>query len=215
MSRVAAVRGASAWYPPRMSQLPLAGPMTLEEWADLDEDEPGELVDGYLVEEEEGGALHDVVVAWLIRVLGNWLAPRGGIVGASDVRFGVAARRGRKPDLFAYLPGRSPQAHGLVTTAPDIMVEVVSRRPRDARRDRVEKLPEYAAFGVRFYWIVDPGLRTVEILELGADGRYAHATSVAEGCIDAVPGCDGLSLDVDALWGEVAKLEGDGPPHRS
>ena len=27
-------------------------PMTLEEWADMDEDEPGELVDGHLEEEE-------------------------------------------------------------------------------------------------------------------------------------------------------------------
>jgi Uma2 family endonuclease len=180
--------------------------MTLAEWADLDEDEPGELVEGRIVEDEEMGAEHDIVGAWLIWILRGWLASRGGFVGTSDTRFGVSPTHGRKPDTYVYLPGRKPPRRGLVTVPPDIMVEVVSPRPKDARRDRVEKMREYAAFGVRFYWIVDPAIRTVEILELGADGRYAHAASAVEGKIDPVPGCAGLVLDVDALWAEVDRL---------
>jgi Uma2 family endonuclease len=181
--------------------------MTFADWVRLPEDEPGELVDGQLVEEEVPDAIHEVVVAWVIRILGGWLIPQGGLVLGSEAKFAVSAPRGRKPDASAYLPGsRTPPRRGAITAPPDIMVEVVSPTPRDARRDRVEKLQEYAAFGVRWYWIIDPQERTLEILELGADGRYAHARPAADGVVTSVPGLDGLTLDLDALWGEVERL---------
>ena len=182
--------------------------MTLAQWADMDEDEPGELVDGRLVEEEEVGALHDAIVAWLIGVLAHWLGPRG-LVLVSDTRFGVSPRRGRKPDAAVYLQGRKPPAHGLVTTPPDIMIEVVSGRPKDARRDRVEKMNEYAAFGVRSYWIVDPALRSFEVFELDAKGRYVKVIGALDGMVESVPGCEGLSIDLDTLWALADRLESE------
>jgi Uma2 family endonuclease len=185
--------------------------MSLEQWAALPEDSAGELVDGQLVEEEDVGYLHETVVVWLAALLQAWVAPRGGRVGASDGRFAPTSTRGRKPDLTVYFPGSAkPPARGLIRVPPDIAVEVVSPTPRDGRRDRVEKPPEYAAFGVRWYWIVDPQLRTVEIRELGPDGRYIDALAVATGVVESVPGCEGLTLDVDALWGNLGWFEAEG-----
>lgn len=181
--------------------------MTLEVWAGLSEDEPGEIVDDQLVEEEEVGALHDAVTAWFVWVLKTWLATRTGIVLVSDTRYGVAPRRGRKPDVSAYFAGRRPEPFGLVTTPPDLMIEVVSPTPGDARRDRVDKTNEYAAFGVKLYWIVDPSLRSLEIFELGQDGRYVKALGASGGRIDSVPGCPGLVLDLDGLWRELDQLQ--------
>lgn len=186
-------------------------PMTLEAWADLDEDEGGELVDGVLVEEEVPTFIHEAIVIFLGALLRAWARPRPVLIGASEAKFAVAPGRGRKPDLFAYLPGskRPPTNASVSHVPPDILVEIVSARPRDVRRDRVEKLSEYAAFGVKTYWLVDPAARTFEILLLGADGHYSHRVSASGGRIEEVPLCEGLVIDLDALWTELDQLESE------
>jgi Uma2 family endonuclease len=58
-----------------MSQPAAHGPrMTLEEWAELDEEAEGELVDGTLQEEETPSAVHELIVGWLIGLLRGWIA---------------------------------------------------------------------------------------------------------------------------------------------
>lgn len=185
--------------------------LTLDEWAALPADRPGELVDGALVEEEMADYIHDFVVGWLIAVVGSWVLARGGLIASSDAKFAIGGDRGRKPDATVYLPGsRRPPARGVIRVPPSIAIEVVSSTPRDARRDRIDKLPDYAAFGVRFYWIVDPQLHTFEVLELGADGRYVHALSASSGALAAIPGCAGLTIDLDELWQRADSLAVEG-----
>lgn len=182
-------------------------PMSIAEWEAMPEDEPGELVDGRLEEEEMPSFVHESIVVALTTLFKNWLAGRRGFVFGSEAKFALNPTRGRKPDLSVFLPGgRKPPPRGASRVAPDILVEVVSPSPRDARRDRVVKLQEYADFGVRWYWIVEPELRSVQILELGPDKRYTIAVNASENVVD-VPGCDGLSLDLDALWREADLLE--------
>lgn len=180
--------------------------MTLDEWAAMDEDDEGELVHGCLVEEEEGSLLHALVVVWLGTTILNWLDHRGWVFG-SNAKFALRADLGRKPDLTVYLRRslKLPRLD-LVSLPPDIAVEVVSPSPRDLRRDRIEKMNEYADFGVRFYWLLDPWMQALEIFEL-TDGRYARAASATEGTMQNVPGCEGLTIDLDAIWNEIAELE--------
>ena len=196
-----------------MSQGTLSKPhptpeLSLDEWFDLPEDQPGELVDGRLEKEEEPDYLHELLVARLGRILGDWIFPQGGLVAGSNAKFAVGARRGRKPDITVYLPGsRRPPARGLIRVPPDIAIEIVSPTPRDGRRDRVEKTAEYAAFGVAWYWLLDPQLRSLEILQLDSQGRYVHVLGASTGKLEQIPGCEGLTLDLDALWAVVDSLK--------
>lgn len=179
----------------------------MAEWAAMPEDESGELVDGRLVEEEMPDLVHELIVSWLNALLRTWIAAKGGFVFGSEAKFVVSGKRGRKPDLSVYFPGaKNLPSRGAVRVPPDIIIEVVSPTPRDGRRDRVEKADEYAAFGVHYYWIVDPEQRTIEILERARGGRYLRACSLLGGSTSRLPGCPGLTLDVEALWREVDRL---------
>jgi Uma2 family endonuclease len=191
-----------------LTETPEAPKLTLVEWYDLPEEVSGEWVDGRLEEEEVPDFVHEFIVSLLNHLFAGWILPRGGVLGGSDAKLAVSETRGRKPDLTVYLPDEAfPPRRGLVRVPPYVAVEVISPKPRDTRRDRVDKLAEYADFGVRYSWLVDPELRTVEILELGADGRYVHAQGASSGVIDPVPGCEGLVLNLDELWDMVDRLE--------
>jgi Uma2 family endonuclease len=181
--------------------------LTVKQWADLDEDVEGELVDGELVEEEMPSVLHEAIAAWLLRMLSLWVHPRGGFAFGAELKLVVSKRRGRKADVSAYLPGQPlpGRSAGATRRPPSIVVEVVSQRPRDVRRDVIDKKKEYAVFGVPYYWLVDPQVRTFEVLELGPDGRYTVALSAAEGA-QPIPGCEGLVVDLDDLWSTADRL---------
>lgn len=186
-------------------------PMSMEAWEQLDD--AGELVDGILEEEELPDFLHETVLAVLARLFVRWTEAREALIYGSEAKYALTKRRGRKPDMSVFLTtDRKLPRHGAGPIPPDIMIEVLSPRPRDHRRDRVQKLREYAAFGVRWYWLVDPAARTIEILRLGDDGCYVHAADATEGSIE-VPGLDGAVLDLDAFWRRVDDaLEPETPP---
>lgn len=181
--------------------------MTVADWFGLSEDQPGELVDGRIVEGEVPSVEHEIIILWLAGVLRAWLRGMGmGVVIGSGAKYELRPDRGRMPDLSVFLGERKPPARGAVPIPPDIAVEVVSERPEDKRRDRIEKMSEYAGFGVRFYWVIDPEIRGIEIYELEGTGFYRRALGATNGKLDLVPGCNGLLLDLDDLWREVDAL---------
>lgn len=125
--------------------------LTFEEWAKLDEDEPGEFVNGELVEEEIPSILHEIIVRWLIRTLDVWGAPRDYPVFGSELKLRVKRGLGRKPDVSMYAQGTRFRDGAFLRKPPMLIVEVLSRQVRDVKRDRHEKRLEYAKFGVQHY----------------------------------------------------------------
>ena len=67
-------------------------------------------------------------------------------------------------------------------------------------------MAEYAAFGVRFYWLVDPALATFETFGLTDGGTYAKLVGATGEIVSEVPGCAGLTINVGALWTELKRL---------
>jgi Uma2 family endonuclease len=192
-------RSAAASERPRL--------LSIEEWADLDDEIEGELVDGVLEDEEMANVLHEAIVVWLSAILNAWARRRRGLTTGSETKLAVGPRRGRKPDLSVFLPPSLPSPSDTLVRVPaHLVIEVVSPRPRDARRDRIEKLGDYARAGVRHYGILDPQLRSIEIYELGRDRRYTVALTATRGRV-RVPGCPGLTLDLESLWKEVDEID--------
>ena len=202
----------STWAPALARPEPPGRALSLDDWLALPQDTSGELVDGRLCEEEMPDPIHELAVTWLIALFRTWLRGRGFVFG-SELRLAMAPRVGRKPDLAVIFPDEpAPPRRGALQRPPTLIVEVVTPTPRDERRDRVEKMAEYAEFGVRYYWLLDPALGSLEIFEL-VDGRYVKLDGRTHGTFPAA-GCNGLSIDLDALWTELDRLatEDDDPP---
>jgi Uma2 family endonuclease len=81
---------------------------------------------------------------------------------------------------------------------PSLVVEILS--PSTAYKDRHEKFELYEQEGVKYYIIVDPQFKKIEIFEL-QNGKYRLSTTapndfsfcLEEGCM--------LTLNFDGIWG--------------
>lgn len=96
-------------------------------------------------------------------------------------------RSAREPDLLFLSTANLGRLDGLRVNGPaDLAMEVVSED--SVKRDRITKLREYEAAGVREYWILDPqeDRQDVQALLLGDDGRYREIAPGPDGRIASV-----------------------------
>lgn len=116
---------------------------TWREFVALPDDDRRELIDGQLLEIDVPTRLHEWIVATLVRLLGTWaMARQAGIVLASGYKVRIRHDRGFMPDVqFFKRGGRVVPNEGLDTGAPDLAVEVISRK--SGRYDRIEKLTRW------------------------------------------------------------------------
>jgi Uma2 family endonuclease len=80
--------------------------------------------------------------------------------------------------------------------APDLVVEVLSRKPQ---LDRHVKLHKYARAGIPHYWIVDPDRRQLSEYRLEA-GRYLLTTEVGGDSRFEPELFPGLAVELAELW---------------
>jgi Uma2 family endonuclease len=175
------------------------GPYTWDDFLELAEDDPRELLDGHFVEVEVATQLHEYIVSTIHGYLWSWArAHNAGITLTSGYKVQVTRLRGVMPDLQFYRHGRLPREaqQGLVGGRPDLAVEVISQSSRAI--DSVTKLNWYASIGVPEYWLVDPEGRTLFRFVL-LDDRYVVEPHGGEDTFTPETFA-GLAIPLAELW---------------
>jgi len=137
------------------------------------------------------------------RVAGRLFVALGGSLGQQDgchcetfyeIDWRISKETVVRPDLMVVC---EPVDTTWIEVTPALIVEVLS--PGTASNDLKYKRELYAAKGVKYYLIVDPGAKTIEALALDGDA-YAPMHAGGESLsFDLHDGC-AVSLDVAGLW---------------
>ena len=151
-----------------------------------------ELIDGQLVEREPMGLKANAVAANVLFFIKGFVRPNDlGLVAGAQGSFQVFPddpKKVRIPDAsftrWERLPDRIvEEGHG--KTAPDLIVEVISKNDRVI--DVSEKVRDFLAAGTRLIWVLDPVLRAVQVYRAERPWSLLQASETLEGD-DVLPG---------------------------
>jgi Uma2 family endonuclease len=121
---------------------------------------PTELIDGELIEMPSPKPQHQILALNLVALLLPLSKPGQLLFAPMDVY--LDELNVVQPDLMWIAPDSAcviGDKH--LTGAPDLVIEILS--PGSSTRDRREKFELYQRFGVREYWLVDPGEAHIEV----------------------------------------------------
>ncbi len=138
---------------------------TVDEFMKLEESNlPCELINGAVFRSPTPSLTHQVVLGNINDFFKGYARKNGGIAMFSPVDVILDRRNVFQPDLL-YV---AKENLGIISerglnAAPDLAVEVIS--PSNSFKDRNQKRKLYQKFGVKEYWIIDPGNNTLEIYD--------------------------------------------------
>jgi len=175
---------------------------TYEDLLKVPENLVAELIDGELYTWPRPGSAH----AHASSVLGGELNAafergRGGpggwwIIDEPQLQLGP---QNVVPDIAGWRRERMPQYPDTsgCNIAPDWLCEIQSES--NARHDRVVKLPLYARHNVSCVWMLDPRLKTLEVLRL-EEGRWVLVANFGgDDAVRAEPFAE-IEIPLAALW---------------
>ena len=180
--------------------------MTVTQWEHLDDKDSREFVDGVLEEAEMPAPLHELVKLWLGAALYAYFRKRAGFsFGQTSSPFGAIAAACRTS--HASRAATASKLEGAVRTPPDVVVEVISPRPRDARRNRIDKMSDYAGNGREAILARRSQGANVRGLPARRETPLHVRRCSLLGKVRRIPTLPGLVIDLDDLWSEVNRLE--------
>ncbi|GAB4041221.1 Uma2 family endonuclease [Spirosoma gilvum] len=135
----------------------------------IHEDHKAEFINGAIIMQSPAKERHWAAVGNLYRLLSTYVIKhRLGRV-ASEKALVSLTRNDYEPDICFWTAARSQDfdSEMMQFPAPDLVVEVLSKSTE--KIDRGIKFEDYAAHGVREYWIVDPRKQLIEQNSLDTD----------------------------------------------
>lgn len=171
----------------------------------LDEDKKAEFINGEVVMHSPVKRRHIGVSRRLsgILILFTSLKKLGEIM-VEKALIGLT-RNDYEPDIVYFSRERAEafEEEQMVFPAPDFVVEILSKST--AKVDRGIKCDDYAAHGVREYWIVDPARQILEqYLRAGNDTEFLPANKLIFGHTVTSTAIPGFEIPVEALFDDAA-----------
>jgi Uma2 family endonuclease len=181
---------------------PFDRPATYDDLVKLPDNLVAEIVDGELHASPRPAPRHSVagtaVGGALWAPFNRGLSGPGGwwILGEPELHLG---RDVLVPDVAGWRKSRMPAVPTVAyfPLAPDWLCEVLS--PSTARLDRVNKLRIYAREGVSHVWLIDPVLRTLEVLALETGRWVLFATHAGDEMVRAEPFTE-IEIELASFW---------------
>lgn len=163
-----------------------------------------ELPGGPLIEFDSGSVeildmptkAHQRIVQFLLLWLHRYILEKElGEVFVAPLPVRLWADKFREPDIVFVGSGR--QDYRGYPDGADLVIEVVSLGQANRRRDIDIKPDEYCRAGIAEYWIVDPELQCIDVLQL-VEGNY-QKTEFQRGQLAASKFLEGLTVSVDRV----------------
>jgi len=103
------------------------------------------------------------------------------------------------PDLTGWREERYPDEEptNWISVSPDWICEIIS--PITRGRDRMEKMPLYAQYGIPYFWLVDPIDKTLEVFRLKEGEWVVAGLHVGNAKVRAVPFTE-VEVNLSDLW---------------
>lgn len=122
-----------------------------------------------------------------------------------DVRFPKESKADKdiytvlQPDICVICDPAKIDSRGCIG-APDIVIEILS--PGNNRMELLNKYRVYEEFGVKEYWVVSPGEKTLLKYTLDSEGKYRPSKlfTLSEKIYSEV--LPGFELDLDGVFGD-------------
>ena len=190
---------------------PRQGEWTEREYLALDTNRLIEFTDGVLEFLPMTTITHQRLVKFLFRLFDEYVESRHlGEVNFAPLRVRLfEGKKYREPDIVVLNNEQAKLAGGKYPSGADLVVEVVSEGDEAHERDLVKKPVDYAAAGIKEYWIVDPESKTITVLSLDGKTYKSHGEFKPGDAATSVL-FEGFTVKVDDVFA-AAEAETDKP----